>query len=568
MATHLVNLDALIPREDFDALSSKPTQRSMGTELKVTELAGSYYNLLRKPDFQRETANWEPEKIVDFIQSFLNGDLIPAPIMWWSDDGGLDFVIDGAHRLSAILAWVYDDYGDGEISRLFFGFKIPEQQMRLALRTRRLVDERVGAYSRLMYVAEKGIADDQELLVRARTTIAAKFDIQRVRGEAAAAEHSFFKINMGASAIDSTELGVLMARRKPNAIATRALMRSGTGHKYWVKFAPNVKSEIEGLAQEISADLFTPRLDEEARTTDWPVAGQPYSHTAFKTILDLVNQVNGVTANMWLPAKGGAKRKNLDAVLPDDADGLATLEYLRRVRSETAWISGNEPRSLGLHPMVYFYNSVGNFQPVAYLAAIQFVKELRDRRRLDSFTQHRRGFEEFLLRHRYFVSQLVHAYGSRTRSLEPLVTLYRVLLESLESGLSDDASVIDRLRKEERLHALKDQDDSKNVPRRKKFSAEVKRETLVRKVLESPMRCEICDARLSPRSMTLDHKKRIQDGGLGDAENAQTTHPYCNSGYKERQAHLERLAAAKATAEPFAPSSLSPLTDSTVRAVP
>jgi hypothetical protein len=44
-------------------------------ELKADRL---YFKVLRKPDFQRETTNWSPETIVEFVKSFLDGELIPS----------------------------------------------------------------------------------------------------------------------------------------------------------------------------------------------------------------------------------------------------------------------------------------------------------------------------------------------------------------------------------------------------------------------------------------------------------------------------------------------------------
>ena len=55
-------------------------------------------------------------------------------------------MIDGAHRLSALIAWVHDDYGDGEVSRRFFQNDLPDEQMRAARKTRELVNSQVGSY--------------------------------------------------------------------------------------------------------------------------------------------------------------------------------------------------------------------------------------------------------------------------------------------------------------------------------------------------------------------------------------------------------------------------------------
>jgi hypothetical protein len=54
-----VNLDAMIKREDLDVTDKDPTQFTVGGGMKLGELEQSSptFNILRKPDFQRETAN-------------------------------------------------------------------------------------------------------------------------------------------------------------------------------------------------------------------------------------------------------------------------------------------------------------------------------------------------------------------------------------------------------------------------------------------------------------------------------------------------------------------------------
>ena len=121
-----VNLDALIPREDFKDNSTFDDISFKKNEFSITDIESVTATYLRKPDFQRETNEWDKEKIADFIDSFLNGDLIPAIILWKAKNGLL-FVIDGSHRLSALISWVKNDYGDGELSKKFYD-KIPEEQ--------------------------------------------------------------------------------------------------------------------------------------------------------------------------------------------------------------------------------------------------------------------------------------------------------------------------------------------------------------------------------------------------------------------------------------------------------
>jgi len=142
-----VNLDALIPREDLEIIehnSNVTTDLFPSINIPSFE-SGLLYPLLRKPDFQRETNEWDKKKICEFLESFSNGDLIPSIILWRSNSG-FYFVIDGSHRLSALISWINDDYGDGGISQKFYEGNIPEEQKIIAEETRKLINRKIGSY--------------------------------------------------------------------------------------------------------------------------------------------------------------------------------------------------------------------------------------------------------------------------------------------------------------------------------------------------------------------------------------------------------------------------------------
>lgn len=125
VATNLVNLDALLVREDFESLepgvlANQSPQRDVSLRLPDLAPTGISREALRKPDFQRETAYWTARAIAEFVHSFVSGDFVPSIIGWRNPITGNIFVIDGAHRLSALIAWVEDDYGDGVRSLAFF----------------------------------------------------------------------------------------------------------------------------------------------------------------------------------------------------------------------------------------------------------------------------------------------------------------------------------------------------------------------------------------------------------------------------------------------------------------
>jgi hypothetical protein len=110
-----VTLDAMIPREDFGVQGEEfVLELIRDFPINNLEKNSPIRRQLRKPDFQRETNHWTPEQVVSFIESFVDSEVIPSLILWKSPR--FIFVIDGGHRLSALRAWMEDDYGDGSIS--------------------------------------------------------------------------------------------------------------------------------------------------------------------------------------------------------------------------------------------------------------------------------------------------------------------------------------------------------------------------------------------------------------------------------------------------------------------
>jgi hypothetical protein len=143
-----VTLDAMIPREDFARDEDEVVVNLFGDfPIMHLDRESPYLKLLRKPDFQRETNHWTPDQLATFIASFVDAEVIPSLILWRSPT--YIFVIDGGHRISALRAWVNDDYGDGAISFEFYKGEIPEEQKKIAKRARHLVETRVGRFASL-----------------------------------------------------------------------------------------------------------------------------------------------------------------------------------------------------------------------------------------------------------------------------------------------------------------------------------------------------------------------------------------------------------------------------------
>ena len=211
MSSNTVNLDALIARDDFagDTTAKGISERQ---RIQVTDLEGGFLlPALRKPDFQRETSYWSPKKVVDLVKSFIEGELIPAVILW--QRGTKTFVIDGGHRLSALIAWIQDDYGDRGNSIRFFSGHIPPEQIKVADRTRKMMNKEIGPYAKFKGLASafESASKEDKNIVSALNTSA--FHVQWVPAhDVNAAESSFFKINQAAQPIDPTERRILRVR--------------------------------------------------------------------------------------------------------------------------------------------------------------------------------------------------------------------------------------------------------------------------------------------------------------------------------------------------------------------
>lgn len=521
-----VNLDALIPREDFVAgdvaAGGQPRQT-----LSISDLAenGFFQNSLRKPDFQRETTHWSPSKVVDLIRAFLDRDLIPAVILW--ERGDEVFVIDGAHRLSALIAWIRDDYGDRRDSNSFFGSGPTEEQRKIAERTRKEVKKEIGTYAEFRGLVGQSVHD--ETMARRLSAIGKNsMVIQWVTAATAkAAEESFFKINQAAQPIDPVERRILQTRSSPNAIASRCIARGGKGHKYWAGFALQIQENVEGLGVEINDILYRPPHSQPVTSSDVPIAGQGYNALPF--VFNLVSLANG------LKIPNSFTNKKIEAPLPPDEEGHDTIRFLENVKRRLQLVSTNHSGSLGFHPLVFYYARSGVFLPNSFLASLEFAKRLDDQGKKNDFTKVRREFERYIHENKLFVSLTLNRLGSGARSLNRITDLYWSVFKGLSSGKSDDEIFQAFIERDDFVHLKQAHVPAPSFdhkPSRRGASKETRSAAFIREALANPMRCSICGGAIHANSVTFDHSQRRSEGGDNQSDNIAPTHPYCNSGYK------------------------------------
>ena len=512
-----VALDAMIKRADFAQQTEDQTIELFDKlDISKVEMGAPILEMLRKPDFQRETNHWKPDQVAELIYSFVHGQLIPSLILWKSNSHV--FVIDGAHRLSALKAWVHNDYGDGTLSHAFYNGEIPDVQKRSAKVTRRKVEDRVGRFTDLKSsIGNNDVHESFQRLVT--TTFTRTIPVQWIQGSQEVAEVSFFKINSQGTPLDKTEELLLRNRKKSFPIAARAIVRAGTGNRYWSKFDSEKQEQVEKLAGEIFALLFQPELTSPIKTLDLPIGGTVSPVDALKMMLDVFSTLEGSETS----------EKALKSMM-DDPSGDETIRVLKLAQKLAKRISGNQPASVGLHPAVYFYNERGRHSRFLFLGVVRFFAKAvvnGDTHFFKRFIGVRQKLESHLIEKKVLINQALANVNSGQR-IDRVHNLMSGLLKDLEDNTEVNA---ERTLFHLGLKGKVAEIEYLEYP--KSFSSDTKSAIFLEATLKKALECPICGGKVdASKSVSYDHIIPKRFGGDGAKQNAQMTHPFCNTTVK------------------------------------
>ncbi len=517
-----ITLDALIPREDFNVLSATGSSGNTRnkTTLSIEDLKydSFFFSALRKPIFQRETNEWDAEKVCSMIESFVNDELVPAIILW-RNQGGYIFVIDGAHRLSSLGAWINDDYGDGSISNDYYGNYISEEQRHIAEKTRELVNERIGSYKEIESISKNRITtEDKNKNEIAKNLGALAIQLQWVDGNASKAEDSFLKINQSATKISDAELDLIKNRECSYAIAARAIVRAGKGYNYWSAYGENEQNRIVSLSKKIHQIMFGNGNVDKDDINSMPIGGPLNSSFTLNVVTQTVRICNGIDKKTLLTV-GNAEE---------------VIEYLRTTLTILQYINSKEQFSLGIHPFVYFYSGIGKHRIGSYYGFLMFVKELIEKKKIDRFIEARCIFEKVIYQYNFLVQQIMRKNRQSKRAYTSIKDYFSLLVDIiLRNPNYDEESIVDEIRKDDRFKYLQTEIvDNEKICVKSNFSRGKKQQIKMSAFVEALPKCPICGGYISSNSMSVDHIQRKRDGGTNAMCNGQVTHLYCNTSYK------------------------------------
>jgi hypothetical protein len=165
-----------------------------------------------------------------------------------------------------------------------------------------------------------------------------------------------------------------------------------------------------------------------------------------------------------------------------------------------------------------------------FLGAISLFNEKllnNDKEFFRKFTKVRANVEKILIDNKDLIATILQKHISRARS-----DVFKGLLDEIigkfwarEVITQNDLIVFSRL--EGKLITGAYQSDSSRI------SDDQKSKLFINVALNSAIKCPICEGYLDvDKSVSYDHIQRVRDGGAGNADNCQLTHPYCNQSVK------------------------------------
>lgn len=309
--------------------------------------------------------------------------IIPSIILWRSSETGLVYVLDGAHRLSVLRAWMIDDWGDkaGEFYKKNENY---DEIVTAANAARRLVQERIGlfhdfegAYKEWNQIAFTGGAPRQtmsgrkaemamfysDIIVSSRTLHAQWED-----GDYSAAEESFLAINRQGVPLDDLESLLIEYRNGSMGRVIMSIASAGaTGH-YWplpgeADLLPvllrDKLASFNDRCSRLHRALFVPPFDAKIVDVNVPFIVAPGHfrlHQHLIELLPLLSEKAAVGAERLPEILGKDSSKDVQEVIIN-ADALLIC-----IEKKLEHLGGraNGSLSLSLVPLIYWYNRVSS----------------------------------------------------------------------------------------------------------------------------------------------------------------------------------------------------------------
>ena len=560
---HHIRRDNLLYKRASSAMNGDE-QIQYETHIQIRDLFGERPKArrLRKPDFQRATSAWTAKDCADLLEDVLKEQVVPSVIMWLSPDN-LQYVLDGGHRISVLLAWIKDDWGD-RLSSEDYQDPVLEENSKLAAKQVReeLKKREIGKFqdyfdaeetytniesAKRIPESEMGVASlHYAKLVRRWDAVKIGFPIQWVKGDYQKAEESFLKINKSGRRLSDWETKLVENRTSSFARTVMSIAEISNANHCWTENAPEIGNDAV-LKQKISDILtgvrtlhellFEPPHRKPIKDEIQPLMATSLTKPETKPfyLAELLTITEGKKGQRpeWEFLIRRDKNARVSIIIEN---GLLLIRHALEVISN---IYGNSPRSLGLMPLVYFYNQQGTYVRSLLYGMLYWLnhgsetRDIQNRKLL--FTVHRSAFEKVLIDNKSTIIQrIARRIGSGPEVTYPTARYLNALLELLIQF--NDAVELNEFQEAHRtlIETLGKKTDEENevekISASRTFRGLMKDEIQVSDFLKMFLKCEICEGRYHPALFNqIDHIQEHGKGGKTSVSNARNTHNFCNN---------------------------------------
>ena len=525
LLTNIIQRKVMLPEE------MSPSMQRDNFEVALTDFEKHpIIKCLFKADNQRSTECWSVQEIANFIEDCTEDQNINLCILYWKDIHSNIYIIDGAHRLSCIYAWINRYFADEQVTQAP-NFNDPQKQDIRYLRN---------------YLGDladfQRICTDAEFAEKKSKLEDIKISFRQVLGTPEDARRVFQSINSDTKRLDKYEEYHLRNRGSDAYYAIYACCYINDNKSNLEELQYTRLNELIELGERIHQLLFsTILLDNEM------------SHgKKIGLVNELMNIIAGDQIHNIMSLNQGERVENLMSHL---------LTILCRIATP---VKNTGVPSLGFHPYLYFYKDQ-RFQITSFLAWFSIVYEIHEslmqihHRTISfkDFTRVRRSIEFLIANFPVATTETVGKFGSGIKGYDRLQIVYKAFIcLSLEMEVDfDDEKCLNTFILSmskafkyinfnefyvERFLGGYDDAVVKHVvgyvesispisrPKPKAFSALTKSLLKHNFVVGNHNFCLICDGLIYLDSTESDHRIAKAVGGQGVLENGLLVHPICN----------------------------------------
>lgn len=531
-------LKNVLDRKPMVAFPTQYALKPRHFEVKIKDLENSQIiEQLYKADNQRSTEYWRLEEIVEFMQECMSNPNTWLTVLYWMDENGNIYVIDGGHRVSLLVAWIKRYFADEQvISAPNFN-----DQQKADLRYIRDRIKECSDFQKIM--------TDPSLIKIKENIEKLSIRFMHVVGSPEDARKAFESINSKSKRLDRWEEAHLKNRGRDTFYAIYACCYLSDNRANLIDLGENEINRIIVLGEKIHNLLFRNILLDTDLTHGKRIG--------------LVTELLNIISN----------DSDMDS---DESDGQALRVYERLSELYTILFRIAKPEgdnrnvSLGLHPQLYFFKD-GRFQITSFLAWFAIIAELHNENKLQYFTSVRKSVETLIANFPIATTETVGKFGSGIKGYDRLQIVYKAFIKissKVDIDFDDELNLntiilalsksFDYLNFNEHLeagfHGIRDEQAIKDIvayvqklkpderPKSHKFSLTTK--TILRQKfnIDNQNFCRICDGLLHSSSTEVDHRIAMSLGGEGHIDNAVLLHPYCNRLKSDRTEEEARAA--------------------------